>query len=75
MNRTGEILVKKHVVVYKKLAEPLLAQIEPGTMEYAEARRLLSFLEWIRPWSDESVPDNSLLREFVGGSSLREFVL
>ncbi|HOG45420.1 MAG TPA: nucleoside kinase [Anaerolineae bacterium] len=63
------------LAVLKPLAEPLLAQIEPGTMEYAEARRLLSFLEWIRPWSDESVPDNSLLREFVGGSSLREFVL
>lgn len=63
------------LAVLKPLAEPLLAQIEPGTPEYTEARRLLSFLEWFLPWPADSVPDNSLLREFVGGSSLREFVL
>ncbi len=63
------------LAVLKPLVEPLLAQIEPGTMEYTEARRLLSFLEWILPWPAETVPDNSLLREFIGGSSLREFVL
>ena len=63
------------LAVLKPLVEPLLAQIEPGTIEYAEARRLLSFLEWILPWPADSVPDNSLLREFIGGSSLREFVL
>lgn len=61
--------------VLKPFVEPLLAQIEPGSMEYAEARRLLSFLEWFLPWPADTVPDNSLLREFVGGSSLREFVL
>lgn len=61
--------------VLKPFAEPLLAQIEPGTIEYAEARRLLAFLEWFLPWPADTVPDNSLLREFIGGSNLREFVL
>ena len=63
------------LAVLKPFAEPLLAQIEPGTMEYAEARRLLSFLEWFLPWPPDAVPDNSLLREFIGGSILRELVL
>jgi len=63
------------LAVLKPFAEPLLSQIEPGTLEFAEARRLLAFLEWFLPWPAESVPDNSLLREFIGGSSLREFVL
>ncbi len=63
------------LAVLKPLAEPLLLQVEPGSMEYTEARRLLSFLEWILPWPADSVPDNSLLREFVGHSSLRESVL
>ncbi len=63
------------LAVLKPFAEPLLAQIEPGTLEYTEARRLLAFLEWFLPWPPAMVPDNSLLREFIGGSSLREFVL
>ncbi len=63
------------LAVLKTFAEPLLAQIDPGTPEYPEARRLMAFLEWFRPWPADTVPDNSLLREFVGGSSLREFVL
>jgi uridine kinase len=39
-----------------------------GTPEHVEAKRLLAFLEWFRPLSAETVPDNSLLREFIGGS-------
>jgi uridine kinase len=63
------------LAVIRPFVEPLLAQIEPGTPEYIEARRLLSFLDWSLPWPADMVPDNSLLREFIGGSSLREFVL
>mgnify|MGYP000319758228 CR=1 FL=1 len=61
------------LAVLKPLAEPLLRQIEPGTLEWVEAHRLLSFLEWVRPCPADLVPDNSVLREFVGGSSLAEF--
>ena len=57
----------------KSLAEPLLLQIEPGKPEYVEAKRLLSFLQWFEPCSADLVPDNSLLREFIGGSILRDY--
>ncbi len=61
------------LAVLKPLAEPLLRQIEPGTLEWVEARRLLAFLEWVRPCAPYLVPDNSILREFIGGSILEEF--
>ena len=59
----------------KSLAEPLLRQIRPGTPEYSEAERLLAALEWFRSAPIEFVPENSILREFVGGSSLKDFKL
>jgi uridine kinase len=55
----------------KPLVEPLLRQVPFGTPEYIEAKRLLSFLEWFLPLETELIPDNSILREFVGGSSLK----
>ncbi|MBN1992575.1 MAG: nucleoside kinase [Anaerolineae bacterium] len=60
------------LAVIKPIAEPLLLQIEPGKPEHVEAKRLLSFLQWFEPCSDELVPDNSLLREFIGGSILQD---
>jgi len=62
------------MAVIKPLVEPLLLRVPHGTREGLEAQRLLSFLKWVRPCSAEWVPDNSLLREFVGGSILRNFV-
>lgn len=59
--------------VLRPIAEPLLRQVEPGTPEYLEARRLLAFLEWFLPIATEWVPDNSILREFVGDSILKDF--
>jgi len=61
------------LAVLHPLAEPLLRQVEPGTLEWIEVRRLLAFLEWILPCSTELIPDNSILREFVGGSILEGF--
>lgn len=61
------------LAVLKPFAEPLLRQVEPGTMEYIEARRLLAFLEWLLPCPPDSIPDNSLLREFIGGSILENY--
>jgi uridine kinase len=55
------------------LAEPLLRQVPHGTSEYIEAKRLLAFLEWFLPVEMDLVPDNSILREFIGGSNLRDF--
>ncbi len=59
----------------KPLVEPLLRQVPYGTPEYIEAKRLLAFLDWFLPLDVELVPDNSILREFVGGSILKSFKL
>ena len=56
------------------MVEPLLRQVEPGTPEYVEARRLLTFLEWFRPCDSAFIPEDSILREFIGGSVLSDFV-
>jgi uridine kinase len=61
------------LAVLKPLAEPLLLQIEPGKPEHVEAKRLLSFLQWFEPCPPDLVPDNSLLREFIGGSILKDY--
>jgi uridine kinase len=63
------------LAVLKPLAEPLLRQVPFGTPEYIEAKRLLAFQEWFLPLEGDLVPDNSILREFIGGSILREFKL
>ena len=57
------------------LAEPLLRQVTFGTPEHVEAKRLLSLLEWFVPIDDSPIPDNSILREFMGGSILRDFTV
>lgn len=55
------------------LAEPLLRQVPFGTPEHVEAKRLLAFLEWFLPLPPDLVPDNSLLREFIGRSIFERF--
>ena len=63
------------LAVLKPLAEPLLLQIEAGKPPHREAKRLLSFLQWFEPLQDDRIiPDNSILREFIGGSILRDYV-
>lgn len=59
--------------VLRSLAEPILRQVAHGTPEYVEARRVLGLLEWFTPISPEWVPDNSILREFLGDSILKDF--
>jgi uridine kinase len=62
--------------VLKKLAYPLLLQVEPGTPQRVEANRLMAFLQWFDPLSDEDmahIGSDSILREFVGGSVLHNF--
>jgi uridine kinase len=61
------------LAVLKPFAEPLLLQVKPGTRAYVEIKRLLAFLEWFEPMTPDLVPDNSILREFVGGSILSDF--
>ena len=53
----------------KKYAEPLLEEITPDQPQYGEARRLLDFFKLFKTIEDdEDVPNNSILREFIGGS-------
>ena len=52
----------------KQYAEPLLYEIDEDEPEYHEAKRLLKFLEYFLGVSTESLPNNSIVREFVGGS-------
>ncbi len=56
------------LAVLKVYAEPLLYSIEPTDEEYFEARRLLKFLEYFLGVSSDKLPNNSICREFVGGS-------
>ena len=57
----------------KPLVEPLLRQVPFGSKEYIEAKRLLKFLQWFLPIDEKLIPDNSILREFIGGSILTTF--
>ena len=61
------------LAVLKPLAEPLLRQVAYTAPEYIEARRLLAFLEWFLPLDVNLVPANSIVREFLGSSSLKDF--
>ena len=61
------------LAVLKPFVEPLLRQVEPDSRQWVEAKRLLSFLQWFLPADLAHVPENSLLREFVGGLSLETF--
>ncbi len=54
--------------VLKTYAEPLLYSVKEDSPYYEEAKRLLNLLHLILPISSEDIPDDSILREFVGGS-------
>lgn len=62
------------LAVLRPLAEPLLLRVEPDAPERVEADRLLSLLRWFTPVSGDLVPDNSILREFIGGSIMEDFM-
>lgn len=54
--------------VLKVFAEPLLRTVKPVSPEYAEARRIQSFLANFTPVPANLVPGGSILREFIGDS-------
>lgn len=54
--------------VLKQFAEPLLFDIDKDDEGYFEARRLLKFLDCFVGVTSEHLPNNSIVREFVGGS-------
>ncbi len=59
------------LAVLKVYALPLLQCVTPLQKEYAEASRLISFLENFSPIPVTNVPGQSIIREFVGGSEFK----
>lgn len=57
--------------VLKQYAEPLLFGIAPEDPSYLEAKRLLKFLDYFVGVDSNLIPNNSILREFIGGSCFR----
>ena len=55
--------------VIRQQALPLLEQVPESSEQYTEAHRLAKFLRYIAPISETQLPQTSLLREFVGGST------
>ena len=55
--------------VLKVYAEPLLKAVPENCEEYATAKELLDFSELVEPIDTRFIPYNSIMREFLGGSS------
>ena len=56
------------MAVLKTYAQPQLFAIEPGCKEYAEAKRLLKLLDYFLNIPADDICNNSIVREFIGGS-------
>ena len=55
--------------VMKKYALPMLEDIPSDSPYYIQANRLIKFLKYFKDIEDDWIPCNSILREFIGGSS------
>lgn len=60
------------VGVLKTYVEPLLYSVESTSPYYEEARRLLNALRLFLPIPSESIPEDAVIREFIGGSYFHE---
>lgn len=54
--------------VIRTFVEPLLYAVDEDSKYYEEARRLLNLIKIFLPIPSEAIPDDSILREFIGGS-------
>ncbi|MGD8245324.1 MAG: nucleoside kinase [Anaerolineae bacterium] len=61
------------LAVLRQLAVPLLLQVKHSSPRRVEVKRLLALLQWFKPCGTELIPDNSILREFIGSSILRDY--
>lgn len=59
------------LAVLKQYAEPLLFGVPADSPAYTEAKRLLKFLDYFLGAGSDDIPQNSILREFVGGSCFK----
>ncbi|MDD2518733.1 MAG: nucleoside kinase [Bacilli bacterium] len=58
--------------VLKTYAEPLLFSVDENDEVYPEALRLINFLRSFLPVPSDNVPNDSILREFIGGSCFHD---
>lgn len=58
--------------VLRPRVEPLLLEVR-DPRHRIEAERLLGLLRWVTPYTGQEVPQVSILREFIGGSILRDY--
>ena len=58
--------------VLKTYGEPLLYSVDENSNYYEEAKRLLNMLRLILPIASEAIPDDSIIREFIGGSCFHD---
>ncbi|MBN1920136.1 MAG: nucleoside kinase [Anaerolineae bacterium] len=61
------------LAVLKPFVEPLLLQVDPRSPQRVETKRLFAFLQWFQSVAADLVPENSILREFIGGQALEDF--
>lgn len=57
--------------VLKTFVEPLLYSVDTTSPYYNEAIRLINFLRLFLPISSESIPSDSIIREFIGGGCFK----
>lgn len=70
----ADVMFNSHLIyeiaVLKPLVEDILRTVHRGTPHWAEASNLLNMLDFFEPITDlSSIPNNSIIREFVGGST------
>ena len=58
------------IAAIKPYAERVLFCVQRNTPEYAKAKELLKFLNFVVPLSPDLIPPASIIREFIGGSCL-----
>ena len=56
------------ICVLKQYIEPLLFHIDPSLPEFVTAKRIIKFLDYFLCAGSECIPNNSIIREFIGGS-------
>ena len=58
--------------VLKTYVEPLLYSVSNDSIYYEEAKRLLKFMRMFFPIPSDAVPQDSILREFIGNGCFHE---
>ncbi|MBQ9403549.1 MAG: nucleoside kinase, partial [Synergistaceae bacterium] len=56
--------------VLKPYVEPLLHTVDENSSVFSEALRLLNILRFVPALNNDGIPNNSVIREFIGGSCL-----